>query len=68
VKRVIALGRDATSEAAGEDNEPTRLHVSNGNPFAFGQPGSMLNLLGARGFVTRQHGDNVTWEIVRNDD
>ena len=66
-KRLIALGRDPTSEAAGEDNEPTGLHVSNGNPLTFGQPGSMLNLLGARGFVTRQHGDNVTWEIVRNE-
>jgi hypothetical protein len=66
-KRLIALGRDATSEAAGEDNEPTGLHVSNGNPFTFGQPGSVLNLLGARGFVTRQHGDNVTWEIVKGD-
>jgi hypothetical protein len=67
-RRFIALGRDATSEAAGEDNEPTGLHVSNGNPLSFGQPGSMLNLLGARGFVTRQHGDNVTWEFVKTDD
>jgi hypothetical protein len=67
-KRFIALGRDATSQAAGEDNEPTGLHVSNGNPLSFGQPGSMLNLLGARGFVTRQHGDNVTWEFVKADD
>lgn len=67
-KRFIALGRDATSVSGGEDNEPTGLHVSNGNPLSFGQPGSVLNLLGARGFVTRQHGDNVTWEILRNDD
>jgi hypothetical protein len=67
-KRLIALGRDATSVAAGEDNEPTGLHVSNGNPFTFGQPGSVLNLLGARGFVTRQHGDNVTFEIVKTND
>jgi secreted PhoX family phosphatase len=67
-RRFIALGRDATSEAGGEDNEPTGLHVSNGNPLSFGQPGSMLNLLGARGFVTRQHGDNVTWEFVKTDD
>jgi uncharacterized protein DUF839 len=64
-KRFIALGRDATSVAAGEDNEPTGLHVSNGSPFAFAQPGSPLNLLFARGFVTRQHGDNVVWEIVK---
>ena len=64
-KRFIALGRDATSVAAGEDNEPTGLHVSNGSPFPFAQPGSPLNLLFARGFVTRQHGDNVVWEIVK---
>ena len=67
-KRLIALGRDATSVAGGEDNEPTGLHVSNGSPLPFAQPGSLLNLLGARGFVTRQHGDNVVWGIVRNDD
>jgi hypothetical protein len=67
-KRFIALGRDATSVAGGEDNEPTGLHVSNGSPLPFGQLGSPLNLLGARGFVTRQHGDNVTFEIVRDDD
>jgi hypothetical protein len=54
--------------AGGEDNEPTGLHVSNGNSLPFAQPGSLLNLLGARGFVTRQHGDNVVWEIVPNDD
>jgi secreted PhoX family phosphatase len=64
-KRFVALGRDATSVASGEDNEPTGLHVSNGSPFPFAQPGSPLNLLFARGFVTRQHGDNVVWEIVR---
>jgi hypothetical protein len=34
----------------------------------FAQPGSLFNLLGARGFVTHQHGDNVLYEIVRNDD
>ncbi|HVO63153.1 MAG TPA: alkaline phosphatase PhoX [Terriglobales bacterium] len=64
-KRFVALGRDATSEAAGEDNEPTGLHVSNGSPFTFAQPGSPLNLFFARGFLTRQHGDNVVWEIVK---
>jgi len=66
-KRFIALGRDATSVAAGEDNEPTGLHVSNGSPLFFAQPGSPLNLIGARGFVTRQHGDNVVWEVVPRD-
>ena len=65
-KRFIALGRDATSITAGEDNEPTGLHVSDGSPFPFAQPGSPLNLLFARGFLTRQHGDNVVWEIVKS--
>jgi hypothetical protein len=64
-KRFIALGRDAASVAAGEDNEPTGLHVSNGSTFPFAQPGSDLNLLFARGFLTRQHGDNEVWEIVK---
>ncbi len=67
-KRFVALGRDATSVAGGEDNEPTGLHVSNGSPFPFAQPGSSLNLLFARGFLTRQHGDNVVWEIVKSHD
>ena len=67
-KRFVALGRDATSVAGGEDNEPTGLHVSNGSPFPFAQPGSPLNLLFARGFLTRQHGDNVVWEIVKTHD
>ena len=67
-KRFIALGRDATSVTTGEDNEPTGLHVSNGSTLPFAQPGSLFNLLGARGFVTRQHGDNVLYEIVRDDD
>jgi hypothetical protein len=67
-KRFVALGRDATSLAGGEDNEPTGLHVSNGGTFPFAQPGSDLNLLFARGFLTRQHGDNVVWEIVKAHD
>ena len=50
---------------AGEDNEPTGLYVSNGNELKIGQPGTFLNLLYARGFLTRQHGDNVVWEILK---
>jgi hypothetical protein len=64
-RRFIALGRDATSVTNDEDNEPTGLHVSNGNELKNGQPGTLLNLLFARGFLTRQHGDNVVWEIVK---
>jgi Bacterial protein of unknown function (DUF839) len=75
-KRFVALGRDPASELdvslAGTDgfqnegdNEPTGLHVSNGLPTVSGLPGNPLNLLGARGFLTRQHGENEIWEIVK---
>jgi hypothetical protein len=63
--RFVALGRDATSEAKGEDNEPTGLHVSAGNPSPDALPGTDANLFNARGFLTRQHGDNVLWEITK---
>jgi len=77
-RRFIALGRDPASETdaglAGTpgfqndgDNEPTGLHVSNGNPFTFALPGTFGNLIHARGFITRQHGENVVWEILRKD-
>jgi len=62
--RFIALGRDVVAEVKG-DNEPTGLHVSNGSMHLNGQPGSPSNLVGARGFLTRQHGQNQVWEIVK---
>lgn len=81
--RVLAQGRDpsATIDAGlgsipgsgfqnDGDNEITGLHVSDGDP-------TFRGLLGAkipqpfdgswRVFYTQQHGDNVTWEIVRAD-
>lgn len=77
-RRFIALGRDPASETdvnlAGTpgfqnegDNEPTGLHISNGSTSIFEQPGTRDNLDDARGFLTRQHGENVVWEIVRQD-
>jgi hypothetical protein len=63
--RFVALGRDKVSEVAGEDNEPTGLHVSNGSMDLASQPGTEENLVGARGFLTRQHGENVVWEITK---
>ncbi len=78
--RFLAEGRDAsaTVDAAFAglagfqnegDNEITGLHVSNGDP-------SFAGILGAqdakafehgwRVFFTAQHGDNVTYEIVRD--
>jgi hypothetical protein len=63
--RFIALGRDATSIAHGEDNEPTGLFVSNGSISRNGLLGTKESLDGARGFFTRQHGDNTTYEFFR---
>jgi len=62
--RFVALGRDPVAEVRG-DNEPTGLHVSNGETAIGEQPGSLGNLNGARAFLTRQHGQNVVWEIVK---
>jgi hypothetical protein len=64
-RRFIALGRDHLSVNKGEDNEPTGLHVSAGGTSADDLPGTLNNLVNSRGFVTRQHGENVLWEIVR---
>jgi hypothetical protein len=63
-RRFVALGRDATSQAKGEDNEPTGIHVSGGNPTVDGIPGTLVDMFNVRAFLTRQHGDNVVWEIV----
>jgi len=52
--------------AAGEDNEPTGLHVSAGSTSAADLPGTVNNLVDSRAFLTRQHGDNQVWEIVHN--
>ncbi len=64
-KRFVALGRDATSIAHGEDNEPTGLFVSNGSTRKDGMPGTKESLDDARGFFTQQHGDNTTYEFFR---
>jgi hypothetical protein len=62
--RLVALGRDRIAETHG-DNEPTGLHVSNGSTAADGQPGTLQNLMGARGFFTQQHGENTVYEILK---
>ncbi len=62
--RFLALGRDKIAEVRG-DNEPTGVHVSNGSTSINSQPGTIDNLVGARGFFTRQHGENVVYEIVK---
>jgi hypothetical protein len=65
--RVVALGRDASASGDGEeDNEPTRVYVSNGERVRPDQYGNPTNLLGARGFFTEQHGDNKVYELHHN--
>jgi hypothetical protein len=63
--RFVALGRDATSEAEGEDNEPTGMYVSGGGSHVADMYGTSLSLSNARAFVTQQHGDNVLYEITK---
>ncbi len=67
-RRFIALGRDSLSVSAGEDNEPTGLHVSVGGTSAADLPGTLNNLVDSRAFLSRQHGFNQLWEIVKDPD
>src|SRR5215471_13192993 len=73
--RILAQGRDASatidasSSALGNDgdNEITGIHVSDGDPTTDGLLGTKKpNLFhdGWRLFYTKQHGDNVTFEII----
>lgn len=62
-RRFVALGRDGLSITKGEDNEPTGLHVSVGSTAVDGLPGTLNNLDHPRAFLTRQHGENILWEI-----
>ena len=77
--RIIAQGRDpsATIDAAllgstgfvnDGDNEITGIHVSDGDPHHGGILGAKIPRPfkdGWRVFYTQQHGDNVTYEIIR---
>lgn len=64
--RFIALGRDATSAAAGNDNnEPTGIFVSSGSPREEDLPGTKDSLDDARGFYTQQHGNGDVFEFFR---
>jgi hypothetical protein len=80
--RILALGRDpsatidsgllGTSGFQNEgDNEITGIHVSDGDPTTGGLLGAKLPWpfhFGWRVFYTQQHGDNQTWEIIREQD
>jgi len=68
-RRLLALGRDtdaAAAVAAGGDgdNEPTGLHVSDGDASVRGLLGRALHESRTRWFVTQQHGLNQVWEFV----
>lgn len=77
--RFLAQGRDPSatidSQLAGQpgyqndgDNEITGFHVSDGDPTISGILGAKTPTPfqnGWRTFYTQQHGDNVTWEIVK---
>ena len=77
--RLLAQGRDASatidsglSGLAGfqndGDNEITGIHISDGDPTVHGILGAKKPhpfLAGWRVFYTQQHGDNVTYEILR---
>ena len=61
--RFVALGRDASSIAHAEDNEPTGVYVSNGGVEKGQLLGTKESIRNARGFFTMQHGDNNTYEF-----
>lgn len=77
--RIIAEGRDPSATIDSGllgtpgfqnegDNELTGIHVSDGDPTTHGLLGAKRPrpfLDGWRVFYTAQHGDNVTWEIIR---
>ena len=78
--RFLALGRDASatidSGLSGSpgfqndgDNETTGFHVSDGDPSTNGVLGAKKPKPfkdGWRVFYTQQHGDNITYEIIRS--
>ena len=78
--RILAEGRDASATldssllafpgAQNEgDNEITGWHLSDGDPTASGLLGAKIPAPFANGwrlFYTQQHGDNNTWEVLRN--
>ena len=63
--RFIALGRDIVSSVpGGEDNEPTGVLVSAGDPSVTGLLGhKSLDPDDSRVFFTQQHGENIVYEV-----
>jgi Bacterial protein of unknown function (DUF839) len=63
--RFIALGRDTVASVpSGEDNEPTGVLFSDGDPSVAGLLGhKSLDPDDSRLFFTQQHGDNTVYEV-----
>jgi hypothetical protein len=63
--RFVALGQDRLAGVAGqEDNEPTGLHMSEGDPTIGGLIGTReFRTNRARLFFTQQHGENNLFEV-----
>src|SRR6266568_9049567 len=66
VTRFVALGLDEV--ATDEDNEPTGLHMSEGDSTISGLIGTKVFKKGrARLFFTQQHGENNLFEVFSRD-
>jgi secreted PhoX family phosphatase len=66
VTRFLALGQDQM--ATDEDNEPTGLHMSEGDSSISGLIGTKVFKKGqARLFFTQQHGENNLFEVFSRD-
>jgi len=65
VARFVALGQDTVAGVPGEeDNEPTGLHMSEGDSSINGLIGTKVFKKGrARLFFTQQHGENNLFEV-----
>ena len=65
VARFVALGQDTVAGVPGEeDNEPTGLHMSEGDSTINGLIGTTEFKKGsARLFITQQHGQNNLFEV-----
>lgn len=69
VSRFIALGQDRVAGVTGEeDNEPTGLHMSEGDSTIEGLIGTKTFKIGrAMLFFTQQHGENNLFEVFPRD-
>ena len=69
VARFVALGQDTLAGVPGEaDNEPTGLHMSEGDSTIQGLIGTKVFKKGqARLFFTQQHGENNLFEVFPRD-